>query len=123
MLKEFKEFAIKGNAIDLAVAVIIGVAFGKIVSSLVEDLLMPLIGLFMGAVSFADLKFVVGDTVFAYGMLIQNIIDFIIIAFVIFILIRVINSAKKKEENTAPPEPSKEVVLLTEIRDLLKDNQ
>jgi large conductance mechanosensitive channel len=123
MLKEFKEFAIKGNAIDLAVAVIMGVAFGKIVSSLVEDLLMPLIGLFMGAVSFADLKFVVGDAVFAYGMLIQNIIDFIIIAFVIFILIRVINSAKKKEENTAPPEPSKEVVLLTEIRDLLKNNQ
>jgi len=123
MLKEFKEFALKGNVIDLAIAVIIGMALGKIISSLVEDILMPFIGMFMGGVSFAELKYVVGDAVFAYGMFIQSIIDFIIIAFVIFIIIRVINSAKKKEEDTAVPEPPEEVVLLTEIRDLLKNNK
>ena len=123
MLKEFKVFALKGSVIDLAIAVIIGMALGKIISSLVEDILMPLIGIFMGGVSFAELKFTVGDAVFAYGLFIQSIIDFIIIAFVIFMIIRWINSAKKKEEDATPPEPSKEEALLTEIRDLLKNNK
>lgn len=123
MLKEFKEFVMKGNVVDLAIAVIIGMAFGKIISSLVEDLLMPLIGIFLGGVSFADLKYLVGDAVLAYGMFIQSIIDFMIIAFVIFIIIKMINSAHKREEDTAPPEPSQEVLLLTEIRDLLKSGK
>jgi large conductance mechanosensitive channel len=121
VFKEFKAFALKGNVIDLAVAVIIGVAFGKIISSVVEDILMPLIGLLLGRISFTNLQVTVGKTVFAYGNFIQNVVDFIIIAAVLFMIIHAINAAKKKEEATpTPPAPSKEEELLTEIRDLLK---
>ena len=121
MFKEFKAFALKGNVIDLAVAVIIGVAFGKIISSVVEDILMPLIGLLLGRISFTNLQVTLGDTVFAYGNFIQNVVDFIIIAAVLFIIIHALNIAKKKEEAApAPPAPSKEEELLAEIRDLLK---
>lgn len=121
MFKEFKAFALKGNVIDLAVAVIIGVAFGKIISSAVEDILMPLIGLLLGRISFTNLQVTLGDTVFAYGNFIQNVVDFIIIAAVLFIIIHALNIAKKKEEAVpAPPAPSKEEELLAEIRDLLK---
>ena len=136
-ISEFKEFAMKGNVMDMAVGVIIGGAFGKIVSSLVNDILMPLIGKITGGVSFVDL-FVnlsggtaktlaeakeAGDAVFAYGQFIQNVFDFIIIAFCIFLMIKAMNKLnKKKEEEPAPaPEPPAEEKLLTEIRDLLKN--
>ena len=134
-ISEFKEFAMKGNVMDMAVGVIIGGAFGKIVSSLVNDILMPLIGKLTGGVSFVDL-FVnlsggtaktlaeakeAGDAVFAYGQFIQNIIDFIIIAFCIFLMIKGMNKLKKEKpsEPEAPAGPTQEE-LLTEIRDLLK---
>ncbi len=137
MLKEFKEFAVKGNVIDLAVGVIIGGAFGKIVSSFVNDVIMPPIGLLVGGVDFKDLNVVLkdastdaaGEAVAAvtlnYGMFIQNVIDFTIIAFVIFLAIKGINQMnKKKEEAPAPPpppaEPTPSEKLLEEIRDLLK---
>jgi large conductance mechanosensitive channel len=131
LIKEFKEFAVKGNVIDLAVAVIIGVAFGKIVSSLVADVVMPPIGVLMGGVDFSDLSIViqeaVGETpavVIAYGAFIQTVVDFMIIAFVIFMAVKGINRLKKEdvvvEEVKAAPAPSDEVVLLSEIRDLLK---
>ncbi len=122
MLKEFKEFAMKGNVIDLAVAVIIGGAFGKIITSLVEDILMPLIGIFMGGVSLDQLSLSVGDAVFAYGMFIQNIVDFIIIALVIFFMIRFMKNVKKKEAvKASEPKPTREEELLVEIRDILKN--
>lgn len=135
MLKEFKEFAIKGNVIDLAVAVIIGGAFGKIVSSFVNDVVMPPIGVLIGGMDFKKLNLILkeattneaGDAIAAvtlnYGMFIQNVIDFTIIAFVIFLAIKGINSTKKKEEAPAPPppaEPTPSEKLLEEIRDLLK---
>jgi large conductance mechanosensitive channel len=137
MLKEFKEFAIKGNVIDLAVAVIIGGAFGKIVSSFVNDIVMPPIGLLIGGVDFKDLNIILkdattdaaGEAIAAvtlnYGMFIQNVIDFAIIAFVIFLAIKGINNlSKKKEEAPAPPPPppapTASEKLLVEIRDLLK---
>ena len=107
MLKEFKEFVMRGNVLDLAVAVIIGGAFGKIVSSLVNDILMPLIGLVLGGVNFSELAFTVRDAVIAWGAFVQAIVDFIIIAFVIFMIIRTAKNAKKKEE-PAPPEPATE---------------
>ena len=134
-IKEFKEFAMKGNVMDMAVGVIIGGAFGKIVSSLVSDVLMPLIGKVTGGVSFTDLFINLGDgeystlaaaqeagaAVLAYGQFIQNIIDFIIIAFCIFLMIKGMNKLKKEEpaEPEAPAGPTQEE-LLTEIRDLLK---
>ncbi len=129
LLKEFRNFAMKGNVVDLAVAVIIGGAFGKIISSFVADVLMPPIGVLLGGASFADLAIVlkeaVGDqpaVLMKYGVFLQTIIDFIIIAFSIFMVIRTMNNMKKKEEEAkAPPAPSKEEVLLTEIRDILKD--
>ena len=129
MLDEFKAFAIKGNMIDMAVGIVIGGAFGKIVSSIVNDILMPPIGLLLGGVNFTDLKVVMKaatETVPAvtwnYGSFVQALIDFLIIAFAIFMLIKGINSMKKKEEAAPapPPAPSKEETLLTEIRDLLK---
>jgi large conductance mechanosensitive channel len=129
LIKEFKAFAMRGNVIDLAVAVIIGGAFGKIVASFVSDVLMPPIGLLLGGVEFTDLALVIkqataeADAVtITYGVFLQNVVDFLIIAFVIFMMIKAINSAKKKEEAAPapPPEPSKEEQLLTEIRDLLK---
>lgn len=134
-LSDFKEFAIKGNVVDMAVGVIIGGAFGKIVSSLVSDIIMPLIALGTGSVNFTDLHAelrpqevdaagaVIREAVtFNYGMFIQNIVDFIIIAMSIFVVLRVMMSfKKKKEELPAPaPQPSAEEKLLTEIRDLLK---
>ena len=139
-IKEFKEFAVKGNVMDMAVGVIIGGAFGKIVSSLVDDIIMPLVGKLTGGANFTDLYCVLGENtayqegmslaaareagvpVFAYGSFIQNIIDFLIIAFCIFMMIKGMNKlAKKKAEEPAPaPEPSNEEKLLGEIRDLLK---
>lgn len=129
MLKEFKEFAMKGNVIDLAVGIVIGAAFGKIVSSLVSDIIMPPIGLLVGGVNFTDLsitlKEAVGETpavTLNYGNFIQVAFDFIIIAFAIFMLVKAINATKRKKEAAPapPPAPSKEEALLTEIRDLLK---
>lgn len=123
-LKEFKEFAVKGNVVDLAVGVIIGGAFGKIVSSLVGDVLMPLIGVITGGIDFTALIAKVGDAEIKYGMFIQNVFDFIIIAFCIFLMIKGINKLNKKKEEkpaeAAPAEPSNEEKLLSEIRDLLK---
>ncbi len=106
MLKEFKTFVMRGNVLDLAVAVIIGGAFGKIIGSLVNDILMPLIGLVMGGLDFSALNFAVGDAVIAYGAFIQAIVDFLVIAFVIFIIVKSANSAKKKEPAPAPAEPT-----------------
>lgn len=127
MWKDFKEFAMKGNVLDLAVAVIIGGAFGKIVSSLVDNIIMPLVGLLMGGISFEHLQFTFGEAVVAYGSFLQSVLDFLIIAFSIFIFIRLISNLKKKEaEEPAPepePEPTREEVLLTEIRDLLKNRK
>jgi len=129
ILDEFKAFALKGNVVDMAVGIIIGLAFGKIVSSAVNDIIMPPIGVLLGGVNFTDLKVVIKaatETVPAvtwnYGNFIQVIIDFLIVAFVIFLMVKAMNPAKKKEEEapTAPPAPTKDQVLLTEIRDLLK---
>ena len=122
-IQEFKEFAVKGNVMDMAVGVIIGGAFGKIVSSLVDDVLMPLIGTITGGVDFNNLAITVGDAQVKYGTFLQNIIDFLIIAFCIFLMIKGMNKlSKKKEEEPAPaPEPSNEEKLLAEIRDLLKN--
>lgn len=134
-LSDFKEFAMKGNIVDMAVGVIIGGAFGKIVSSLVNDIIMPVISIITGGDGYKNLKYVitpaqeataegqaaVEEVAINYGMFIQNIVDFLIIALSIFVALRVIMKFKKKEEEkpAAPPEPSKEEVLLTQIRDLL----
>jgi large conductance mechanosensitive channel len=129
MLKDFKEFAVRGNVLDLAVGVVIGGAFGKIIASLVNDIIMPLISVLTGGVSFTDLKIIFtqatdtsAEVALRYGSFIQNIIDFIIIAFSIFMVIRALMKFKKKEEVVAAPEPTPDpsLVLLTEIRDLLK---
>jgi len=118
MFQEFKDFAMKGNVVDLAVAVVIGAAFGKIVSSLVDNLITPLVGILMGGVDFAGLTYEYGEAVFGYGAFIQSIIDFTIVAFVIFMVVKAINKANgPKEEEAAGPS---EVDLLTEIRDSLK---
>lgn len=124
LLDEFKAFAMKGNVIDLAVAVVIGAAFGKIVSSLVDNIIMPLVGVLLGGVSFAQLQFSVGDAIVTYGVFIQSIVDFTIIAFVIFMAVKAINSLQRKEEKK--PEEEKvvetpeDIKLLREIRDSLK---
>lgn len=122
MWKEFKAFALKGNVLDLAVGVIIGAAFGKIVTSLVEDLIMPIIGLIIGGVDLNGLHFKYGEAVLNYGTFLQTVIDFLIVAASIFLFIKLISKFKKKEENkpAAPPAPSNEEVLLAEIRDLLR---
>ncbi|MCM3492595.1 MULTISPECIES: large conductance mechanosensitive channel protein MscL [Paenibacillus] len=122
MLKEFKAFALKGNVLDLAIGVIIGAAFGKIVSSLVSDIIMPLIGLLIGGVDLSGLKTTLGDATITYGIFLQTVVDFLIVSFSIFMFIRTLNRFKRKEEAKPdePPAPSKEEVLLTEIRDLLK---
>lgn len=136
MIKEFKEFAVKGNVVDMAVGIIIGGAFGTIVKSLVSDVLMPPIGLMMGGVDFSNLFVTLGEGEFEtldaakeagaatlnYGVFLNNVISFLIVAFAVFLLVKGINAAKKKEEaKPAPPAaPPKEEVLLTEIRDLLK---
>jgi large conductance mechanosensitive channel len=102
MLKEFREFAVRGNVIDLAVAVIIGGAFGKIVSSLVDNIIMPLVGLLIGGVDFKSLAFTVGSAKVVYGLFLQNVVDFVIVAFVIFLMVRAINSTKKPAPAAAP---------------------
>ena len=147
LLQEFKTFALKGNVVDMAVGVIIGGAFGKIVTSLVNDIIMPPIGVLMGGVDFKDLGIVikegvaatettpeVAEVVWKYGAFIQQVVDFLIIAVCVFVMIKLINKLsnlrKKEEEVVAPepapapePEPTKEEILLTEIRDLLKNNK
>lgn len=114
----------KGNVIDLAVAVVIGAAFGKIVASLVENIIMPTIGIILGGVDFSDMALKAGDATITYGVFIQSIFDFTIIAFVIFMVVRALAKLQKKEEAkpAAPAEPSAEVKLLTEIRDSLRRN-
>ena len=120
ILKEFKTFTMKGNVIDLAVGIIIGAAFGKIVTSAVNDIIMPPIGMLVGGIDFSQLSIVIKPGVMIkYGAFINTIIDFIIVAFAIFMMIKALNKLKKKEE-AAPALPKEEVVLLTEIRDLLK---
>lgn len=138
LIKDYKAFITKGNIVDLAVAVVIGGAFGKVITSLVKDVIMPPIGLMIGGVDFKDLKYVMQEAVMSaegeisaaavsinYGMFVQNILEFLIIAWAIFMVVRGLAAAKKKEEAApaapvVPPAPSKEEVLLGEIRDLLK---
>ena len=131
MMSEFKDFAMRGNVIDMAVGIVIGGAFGKIVASFVGNILMPPIGMLMGGVNFTDLAYTMKEAVgevaavtINYGSFIQSVVDFIIIAFAIFMAIKGMNSMKKKEEEapSEPPAPSDEVVLLTEIRDSLKNS-
>lgn len=123
MWNEFKKFAMKGNVIDLAVGVVIGAAFGKIVTSLVDDIIMPLVALLTGGTDFSELSFPIGTANVKYGLFIQNIVDFLIIAFSIFLFVRTLNKFKRKEEpkETVPVIDQKEE-LLREIRDLLKNN-
>jgi large conductance mechanosensitive channel len=121
MLKEFRDFISKGNVIDLAVAVILGVAFGAIITSLVNDILMPIVGIVFGGIDFTGMSILVGDAAISYGNFIQALINFLLIALALFLIVRGYNSLRKKEEKAPPPpEPSQEVKLLTEIRDLLK---
>ena len=128
-ISEFKEFAVKGNVVDMAVGVVIGGAFGKIVTSLVGDVIMPIVGVITGGANFSDMKFIIKEAVgetpavsINYGAFIQNIIDFTIIAFCIFVAIKAINKLKREKptEEEAPAEPSEDVLLLREIRDSLK---
>ena len=131
MMSEFKSFAMRGNVVDMAVGIVIGGAFGKIVSSFVNDVLMPPIGMMMGGVDFSELAVVLKEAsgeaaavTLNYGIFIQTVLDFLIIAFAIFMVIKAMNNMKKKEEDAPaePPKPSAEVELLTEIRDSLKNN-
>jgi large conductance mechanosensitive channel len=135
-IDDFKVFVMRGNVIDMAVGVIMGGAFGKIVSSLVSDVIMPPIGLLVGGVNFTDLKWqiksaavdpvtneVIPAVTLNYGNFLQNTLDFLIIAFSIFVVIKLLSKMKRKKEEVAPPAPSKEEVLLTEIRDILKDKK
>jgi large conductance mechanosensitive channel len=121
LLREFRDFAVKGNVIDLAVGVIIGAAFGKIVASLVADLIMPAVGILIGGMHYEDLVWEVGNAKITYGKFIENVLDFIIVAWVIFIMVKVINRVRRKQEDqpSAAPPPRQEL-LLEEIRDLLK---
>ncbi|KAA6450907.1 large conductance mechanosensitive channel protein MscL [Bacillus swezeyi] len=122
MWKDFKSFAIRGNVIDLAIGVIIGGAFGKIVTSLVNDLIMPILGLLLGGLDFSELSFTFGDADVKYGLFIQSIVNFFIISFSIFLFIRYISKLKKKEEvKEEEPVPDPQEELLKEIRDLLKE--
>lgn len=126
MLKEFKKFISKGNVVDLAVGVIIGGAFGKIVSSLVDDILMPIIGVIIGGVDFSNLSIKVGGAKIAYGMFIQNVIDFLIIAFCVFIFVKLVNKlshiAKIEDEDEKKKQVETELTVLKEIREELKKN-
>ncbi|XKE96244.1 large conductance mechanosensitive channel protein MscL [Metaplanococcus flavidus] len=126
MWNDFKAFALKGNVLDLAIAVVIGAAFGKIVTSLVEDLIMPAVGLVLGGFSIADAVYQVGDATLKYGAFLQSVLDFLIIAFSIFMVIRVFMKFRRKEEMPAEeevPELDAKEELLVEIRDLLKKQQ
>ena len=121
LLKEFRDFAIKGNVVDLAVGVIIGTAFGKIVSSFVADLVMPVIGILIGGIHYEDLVIEVGDAKVTYGKFIQNVVDFVVIALVIFLMVKLINHLRRKAESEPPAAPPpRQEQLLEEIRDLLK---
>jgi len=123
LINEFKEFIKRGNVIDLAVAVVIGGAFSSIVNSLVNDLIMPVIGVIVGGINFAGLTLRVGTAVIRYGAFLQNVINFLIIAFAIFMLVKLINKFFKKKEEVKEVVKSEEVILLEEIRDLLKKNK
>jgi len=120
MWKDFKAFVLKGNVLDLAIAVVIGGAFGAIVTSLVNDIIMPLVGIILGGIDFAALSIQVGSATVLYGKFIQAIVNFLIIAFVIFLVMRAMVKLKKQEAPAPPPGPTAEEKLLTEIRDLLK---
>lgn len=129
MIKEFRDFAVKGNMVDMAVGIIIGAAFGKLISSLVNDVVMPPLGQLIGGVNFTELKLVIGSPIEGkapvtvnYGVFLQTAFDFLIVAFVIFMVVKGINAMKRKEAAApaAPPAPTKDQILLTEIRDLLK---
>ena len=128
MLKDFKEFAFKGNVLDMAIGVIIGTAFGNKVTSLVKDMIMPIISILTGGINFTNLKFIitpkhgdVAENAIAYGSFIQNVVDFLIIAFCIFLFVKLIEKFKKKEEvKIEAPKKADDIVLLEEIRDLLK---
>ena len=129
MMTEFKDFAMRGNVVDMAVGIVIGGAFGKIVSSFVADVLMPPIGLLLGGMDFSNLAVTLSaataeaePVLLKYGVFIQTVVDFVIIAFAIFMVVKAMNAVKKQEEEAppAPPEPSSEEVLLTEIRDALR---
>ncbi len=130
MLQEFKTFAVKGNMVDMAVGIIIGAAFGKIVSSLVADVFMPPLGILLDEVDFKDLAATLQEATettpavtLNYGLFLQNVFDFVIIAFVVFLFVKGINSLRRKQEEApAPPAPTEEEILLTEIRDLLKEH-
>lgn len=122
MFKEFKTFIMRGNVMDLAVGVIIGAAFGKIVTSLVNDILMPLLGILLGKVNFTDLSVKVGSSSIKYGMFVQNIVDFLIVAFCIFVMVKLINKVinKKEEPKEEKTVKTDELKVLEEIRDLVK---
>ena len=122
MLKEFKQFIARGNVIDLAVGVIIGAAFTAIVQSLVKNLLNPLIGLFIGGIDLSNLTLKVGEANFKYGSFLNSIINFLIISFIVFLIVKAVNKFTKKEEEEAPATPT-EVDYLKEIRDLLKEKE
>lgn len=125
-IEEFKNFVIRGNALDLAVGVIVGGAFGKIVSSLVNDILMPIIGIFLGGLDFTNLSITIKDAKIMYGSFIQNIIDLLIISLCVFIIVKIVNKifhTKKKEEVVEKKVKSDEVIILEEIRDLLKKSK
>lgn len=120
-IAEFKTFALRGNVLDLAVGVVIGAAFGKIVSSLVDNIIMPLVGLIIGGLDFSKLSFTVGDAVIKYGAFIQSIVDFVIIAFAIFLFIKLINTLSRKKTEEPEPEPTVSEQYLEEIRNLLRN--
>ena len=120
VLQEFKSFAMKGNVVDLAVGVIIGAAFGKIVTSIVEDVVMPLVGSLLGGVNFSTLAVTVGSATLKYGKFLQSCLDFLIIAWAIFVAVKLINRLRREEPAPAPAAPPRQEVLLGEIRDLLK---
>lgn len=126
-LQEFKTFAMRGNVMDLAVGVIVGGAFSSITNSLINDIIMPIVGIFVSQASFADLTLSVGGAVITYGNFIQAVLNFVILAFVVFCMVKAVNrvahTQKKEEATPAPPAPSHEEKLLTEIRDLLKERR
>lgn len=127
-IEEFKQFIARGNVMDMAVGVIIGGAFSAITTSLINDIIMPLLGIFTSSISFAELSFTINGAVIAYGNFIQAVLNFLIMAFVVFCMIKAINSLHRKKEEApkeepVPPEPSNEEKLLAEIRDLLKEKQ
>jgi len=120
ILKEFREFAMRGSVLDLAIGVVIGASFGKIVTSLVNDVLMPALGIILGKLDFSSLSFTIGKASIKYGMFIQSVVEFVIVAFCIFLVVKQVNRFKKTSPPPPPAAPKEEVALLSEIRDLLK---